>query len=125
MVMVKRFEVAQHCCFLVKIFLVAIWPLNPVSRREWWRSSLTALNENVIARFPDALPGVHCLLVGGSREQRFCQTTQPGPIVFQDRVGLPILLENDGGLALRVKDHLSETRVVLLFEGRTDLLLVI
>ena len=125
MVMVKRFEAAQHCCFLVKIFLVAIWPLNPVSRREWWRSSLTALNENVIARFPDALPGVHCLLVGGTREQRFCQTTQTGPIVFQDRVGLPLLLENDGGLALRVKDHLSERRVVLLFEGRTDLLLVI
>jgi hypothetical protein len=123
--MVKRFEAAQHCCFLVKIFLVAIWPLNPVSCREWWRSSLTALNEDVIARFPDALPRVHSFLVVGSREQRFCQTTQPGPIVFQDRVGLPILLENDGGLGLRVKDHLSKRRVVLLVERTTDLLLVI
>jgi hypothetical protein len=108
MVMVKRFEAPQHRCFLVEIFPVAIWPLNPISRSEWRRSSLTALNEDIIARFPDTLPRIHSLLVGGSREQGFCQTTQPGPIVFQDRVGLPILLENDRGLGLRVKDHLSE-----------------
>lgn len=108
MVMVKRFEAAQHCCFLVEIFPVAIWSLNPISRRKWWRSSLTTLNEDVIARSPDPLPGVHCLLVGGSCEEGFCQAAQPGPIVFQDRVGLSILLENYWGLGLRVKDHLSE-----------------
>ena len=114
--MVKRFEAAQHRCFLVKIFPVTIWPLYPVSRREWRRSSLKPLNEDVVARFACPLPGVYSsFLVGGSREQRFCQPTQPGPIVFQDCVRLPILLENDGGLGMRGQDHLSKRRIVLFF----------